>query len=131
MQLSVGKKKIDYHLFQKIQIRPIVTNLPKMKQGKLSSFKDELKLEYKYKNSEVAELDVDFSLYKLLKRVLNGYIPSLNDKKLNVKCVEFINRISRDGSKMEQLYIRDLSQKDPKEYKLSFDESFGYSFEVD
>lgn len=131
MQLSVGKKKIDYHLFQRIQIRPIVTNLPKMKQGKLSSFKDELKLEYKYKNSEVAELDVDFSLYKLLKRVLNGYVPSLNDKKLNVKCVEFINRISRGGSKMEQLYIRDLSQKDPKEYKLSFDESFGYSFEVD
>ena len=131
MQLSVGKKKIDYHLFQRIRIRPIVTNLPKIKQGKLSSFKDELKLEYKYKNSEVVELNVDFSLYRLLKRVSNGYVPSINDKKLNVKCVEFVNRISRDGSKMEQLYIRDLSQKDPKEYKLSFDESFGYSFEVD
>lgn len=131
MQLSIGMKKIDFHLIQRIQIKPDVTNLPKFEQGYLSCFKDELKLQYKYKNSEVAELDVDFSLYKLLKRILNGYVPSINDKRLNVKCVEFINKISSGGSKMEQLYIRDLSHIQSKEYTLSFDESFGYSFEVD
>lgn len=54
----------------------------------------------------------------------------MNDKRVNVKCVEFINVISQGGSKREELYIRDLSQKVPKEYKLTFDDIFGYSFEV-
>lgn len=31
---------------------------------------------------------------------------------------------------MEKIYIRDLSQKNIKEYKLSYDEDYGYSFEV-
>ena len=52
---------------------------------------------------------MDYSLYKLLKMVINGYIPNMNDKRVNVKCVEFINVISQGGSKREELYIRDLS----------------------
>lgn len=75
-------------------------------------------------------LDIDFALYKLLKRVLNGYVPSVNDKRVNIKCVEFINKISQGGTKMEKVYIRDLSQKNAKEYILSYDEDYGYSFEV-
>lgn len=31
---------------------------------------------------------------------------------------------------MEKVYIRDLSQKNAKEYILSYDEDYGYSFEV-
>ena len=62
--------------------------------------------------------------------VVNGYIPNINDKRVNVKCIEFIDLISQGGSKKEELYIRDLSQKVPKEYRLTFDDVFGYSFEV-
>ena len=130
MQLPVGNKKSEYHLIQKIQIRQRVDNLPKLEQGNLSSFRDELRLKYRYSGNDEAELDVDFALYKLLKRVINGYVPNINDKRVNVKCVEFINKISQGGLKQEQLYIRDLSQKELKEYRISFDEDFGYSFEV-
>lgn len=130
MQLSIGNKKSDYHLVQKIEIKKKVDNLPNLPQGELCSFRDELRLKYKYSGGCEAELDVDFALYKLLKRVLNGYVPNINDKRVNVKCVEFINKISQGGSKMEKLYIRDLSQKLAKEYRLSFDEDYGYSFEV-
>jgi len=31
---------------------------------------------------------------------------------------------------MEKLYIRDQSQKIAREYRLSYDEDYGYSFEV-
>lgn len=130
MQLPIGNKKSEYHLIQKIQIKQKVDNLPKLEQGCLSSFRDELRLKYRYSENKEAELDVDFALYKLLKRVLNGYIPNINDKRVNVKCVEFINKISQGGLKQEQLYIRDLSKKESKEYRISFDEDFGYSFEV-
>lgn len=130
MQLPIESKKTSFHLIQKIEIKKKIDNLPNNLRDELCSFRDELRLKYKYSGSLEAELDVDFSLYKLLKRIVNGYVPSINDKRVNVKCVEFINKISRGGTKMEWLYIRDLSQKNTKEYKLLYDEDYGYSFEV-
>lgn len=132
MQLSTGNKKTDYHLIQRIQLKKKIDKLPILEVDVLSSFKDELKLKYKYSEDKEADLDVDFSLYKLLKTVINGYVPNTNDKQVNVKCMEFINIISQGGSKLKEIYIRDLSQKIPKQYKLSFDEDFcSYSFEVE
>ena len=130
MQLCINGKKVDYHLIQKIQIKRIADNLGSQSQEELFSFKDELRLKYKYSMNQEAELDVDFALFSLLKRVIRGYVPSISDKRVNVKCVEFINRISQGGSKAEQLIIRDLTQKEAKEYRVTYEEGFGYSFEV-
>lgn len=130
MQLSVSNKKSQYHLMQKIEIKQKVDNLPKKNQEILEIFRDELRLKYRYLGEHEAELDVDFTLYKLLKKVSKGYVPNMNDKRVNVKCAEFINCISQGGKKMERLYIRDFSQKEPKNYVISFEEDFGYSFEV-
>lgn len=129
MQLSSFNKKTDYHMVQKIQIKKIVDNLPMNEGETLYSFKDELKLKFKY-GEDIAELDVDYALLSLLKKIINGYVPSINDKRVNIKCVEFINKISKGGSKMEELYIRDMSQKNAKQYIIEYDETFGYSFEV-
>ena len=104
--------------------------MPKKNQEILKIFRDELRLKYRYLGEHEAELDVDFTLYKLLKKVSKGYVPNMNDKRVNVKCAEFINCISQGGKKMERLYIRDFSQKEPKNYVISFEEDFGYSFEV-
>ena len=129
MELASGNKNSDFHLVQRIQIKKTVDNLPICSEETLYSFRDELRLKFKYGN-EFAEIDVDYALFSLLKKVLNGYVPSINDKRVNIKCVEFINKISKGGSKMEQLYIRDMSQKKAKEYVIEYDETFGYSFEV-
>ncbi|MFR7520326.1 MAG: hypothetical protein ACLUVD_11450 [Mediterraneibacter faecis] len=94
------------------------------------SFKDELKLRYGYNTSEVAEIDVDYTLFSLLKRVLNGYVPSINDKRVNVKCMEFVNKISMGAqNRMNCLFVISL-KKESKEYILEYDEAFGYTFEV-
>lgn len=131
MQLSINGKKTEYRLFQNIQIKRIANNLGNQKQGELNSFKDELKLKYRYSGNKEAEIDVDFALFSLLKKVVRGYVPSLADKKINVKCVEFINCIADGGSKMEQIIIRNQVQKEIREYHLSYEEGFGYSFEVE
>lgn len=130
MQLSFGNSKSPYHLVQTVKIKKVIDNLPKENRDTLYSFKDELKLHYGYNTSEVAEIDVDYTLFSLLKRVLNGYVPSINDKRVNVKCMEFVNKISMGGSKQNELFIRDFSQKESKEYILEYDEAFGYTFEV-
>ena len=130
MRLPINDKKTNYHLVQEIQVKALPDSGDGEKKEVLYSFRDELKLRYRYGDSSVAELDVDFSLYALLKRVIHGYIPSLNDKRVNVKCMEFIKKISGGGKKLESLIIRDLSHKDAVEFVLEYSDSFGYSFEV-
>ena len=73
--------------------------------------RDELRLKYKDKNMKRygGVLDLDFALYTLLKNVLNGYVPSVNDKRVNVKCTEFVKNIARGGSGAEEVMIMDLS----------------------
>lgn len=129
MQIPIGNKKTDYHLIQEIQIKVITDNLPITNDDVLFSFQDELKLKYGY-NNDMAELEIDFALYALLKRVISGYIPSANDKRVNVKCVEFLKKISSGGKKRDSLIIRNLTQKEAVEYLLEYDDVFGYLFEV-
>lgn len=131
MQLPVGNKKSVCHLLQRIEIKQVTDNLQHLEPGILYSFRDELRLKYQVKNQQVAgELDVDFALYELLKRILKGYVPSVNDKRVNVKCTEFVKRIARGGSRMEGVIIRDFSHRENEEYKLQYDEDFEcYSFE--
>lgn len=129
MQIPISNKKISYHLIQEIQIKALTKNLPVEEKDVLVNFQDELKLRFKY-NMDEAELEVDFALYSLLKRVTGGYIPNVIDKRVNVKCIEFIKKISSGGKKMDSLYIRKLTQQDSVEYLLEYDEDFGYSFEV-
>lgn len=133
MQLIRGNQKSAYHLVQEIKIKPVQSSTGIQKDSpELCSFKDEIRLTYRSNTSSKlhADLELDFTLYKLLKMVLNGYIPSAVDKRVNVKCVEFIKEISQWGSKGTSLEIRDLTQKEMKQYTLSYEDGFGYSFEV-
>ncbi|MFR8725489.1 MAG: DNA phosphorothioation-dependent restriction protein DptF [Mediterraneibacter faecis] len=111
MQLSFGNSKTPYHLVQTVKIKKVIDNLPKENRDTLYSFKDELKLRYGYNTSEVAEIDVDYTLFSLLKRVLNGYVPSINDKRVNVKCMEFVNKISMGAqNRMNCLFVISLKK---------------------
>lgn len=130
MQLLGGNPRSRYHLVQELKIRTVKKAVSVSTEDTLYSFKDELNITYKVgRSSECVQLEVDFTLYALLKDVLKGYVPGINDKRINVKCTEFINQISRGGSKMEELSIRDMSQKKMKKYSIFYDDS-GYSFEV-
>lgn len=130
MQLPVGTKKVKYHLIQKVEIKALPDIEPTEMKNKSVCFRDELQLKFRYGSDKTAVLEIDFSLYSLLKKVIKGYIPSIIDKRVNVKCVEFIKKISSGGKKKEELTIRDLSHKNLVEYRLEFDDTFGYTFEV-
>ena len=129
MQLPFGNNKSPYHLIQEIKIKQKTDNLTAKWSGVLNTFKDELKLKFSYGSHDCAEIEIDYALFSMLKKILKGYVPSINDKRVNVKCMEFINKISDGGSKKEQLIIRDMSKKDKVEYIIEFDDTFGYSFE--
>ena len=130
MQLQTVNSVSEYHLYQDISLK-IVTSDPYTEEADvLYTFRDEIKLKYKVNGTQIiSDLDIDFNLYTLLKQVIKGYIPSLVDKRVNVRCVDFINKISRGGSKMETLTIKNLTQKSAREYVFEYDTAFGYLFE--
>lgn len=128
MQLNVGNNQSQYHLFQNIELKPNYLSFVKKQDEVLSAFKDELVLRFDSSGISL-DLEIDYALFSLLKKVTKGYVPNSSDKKMNIKCVEFIKRISQGGSKMDKVFIRDLSQKQIKEYLLTFD-GIDYSFEV-
>jgi DNA phosphorothioation-dependent restriction protein DptF len=123
-------KKTDYHIVQEIEIKYAPNKEHVEAQDELISFQDEMVLNYKYgKDDLIASIEIDYSLYSLLKKVVKGYIPSINDRRVNVNCVDFINKISAGGKKDESIIIRDLSHKKPIEFILEYDDTFGYKFE--
>ena len=128
MQIPVSNKKTEYHLVQELQIKPQIDNTEIEKSDMLISFQDEIRLKYRY-NGDIAELEMDFALYAILKKIISGYVPSINDRRVNIKCVEFIRKISKGGKKMERLIIRNQTHKDPEEYQLEFNDAFGFTFE--
>lgn len=130
MQIDVANRSSGFHLYQSLEIKVVLNNNTCGLNDILFSFSDEISLKYKNKHKNiVCELIVDYALYKLLKRIINGYVPSIEDKRINVRCTDFVRQIARGGSKMESLTIRDLSQKEEKQYRFEYDENFGYSFE--
>lgn len=130
MQIITGNNNSSYHLYQNIVIKMIPSEAFVEKENILYKFREEMKIQYKNKsNGNISVLELDYSLYVLLKKVIKGYIPSMSDKRVSVRCADFIKKISRGGSKMESIIIRDLSNKEKKEYRFEYDQVFGYSFE--
>ena len=129
MQLNVGNNQSQYHLFQTIELKPNFSSFVKKQDEVLIAFKDELVLRFDSAKGISLDLEIDYTLFSLLKKVTKGYVPNSSDKKMNIKCVEFIKRISQGGTKMDKVFIRDMSQKQIKEYLLTFD-GIDYSFEV-
>lgn len=129
MQLNVGNNQSQYHLFQTIELKPNFSSYVKKQDEVLIAFKDELVLRFDSAKGISLDLEIDYALFSLLKKVTKGYVPNSSDKKMNIKCVEFIKRISQGGTKMDKVFIRDMSQKQIKEYLLTFD-GIDYSFEV-
>ena len=59
-----------------------------------------MKLKYKKEGTNDSnEIDLDYSLYDLLIKVINGYRPNKKDKNQFIKFIEFINRTEEWDSK--------------------------------
>lgn len=129
MQLLVANNNSTYHLYQNLEIKVVLEKTFRDEKEILYIFEDELQLKYKDTHKDIfAVLDLDFGLYALLKKVLNGYVPNVVDKRVNIKCIEFIRKISQGGSGKETLIIRDLGQSKTRNYRFEYEEGFEYEY---
>lgn len=127
INIFMGKNQIKYKISEDLELKVDTSNLPKNDEIDIKKFITTLKLKYKSEKFEKAyEIDVDFSLYKLLMQVVNGYRPNKKDKNQFIKFVEFINKLEEIGSQNEKLIFTEKNRDLNKKYKLEYDTEFEF-----
>ena len=125
INIFMGKNQIKYKASEKIELKADTSNLPKNDENDLKKFIGDLKLKYKGENTDKSyEIDVDYTLYKLLLQVTNGYRPNKKDKNHFIKFIEFINKLEEAGSQNEEIIFTEKNRENNKQFKLEFDEEF-------
>lgn len=125
INIFMGKNQIKYKASEKIDLKPDTSNLPKNDDNDLKKFIGDLKLKYKGENTDKSyEIEIDYTLYKLLLQVNKGYRPNKKDKNHFIKFIEFINKLEEAGSQNEEIIFTEKNRENNKQFKLEFDEEF-------
>lgn len=130
INILVGKNQTKYKISEEIELRADLSNLPKVNEIELKKFLINLSLIYKTENAKDSyEVILDFSLYKLLKEIIKGYVPNKKDKNQFISFVEFMKKIESLGTKNKKLIFTEKNRKTNRKYKLEYNSDFDeYSF---
>lgn len=71
------------------------------------------------------ELTVDFSLFKMIKSMNKGYLPTIEDKNAHANFVSFVQQVIELGRKSKTIEL--ISKENPEE-RFTFNKSLGYQF---
>lgn len=128
INIFIGKNQTKYKVSEEIDLKADTSNLPISEEDdELIKFVTTLELGYKSEKSALTyKIDIDFSLYKLLVQVNNGYRPNKKDKNTFINFVEFINKLEESGSQREMLIFTEKNREVNKSYKLEYDSAFEF-----
>ena len=125
MNIFIGKNQVKYKVSEELEIKADVSGLPYSSNSELVKFLKNIKLRYKTERSEKSyEVEIDYQLYELLYKVVNGYRPDKNDKNHFINFIEFINKLESIGSQDEKLVFTEKNREDNKKYKLEYSDEF-------
>ncbi|TWD92195.1 DNA phosphorothioation-dependent restriction protein DptF [Neobacillus bataviensis] len=126
--LYLDRASDKYRLSQKLNLRPTIDHLKQNTNDVLESFKSSILLAYHDGNSEnKIFLDIDFPLYSLLNKVIDGYRPNKKDEEDAIRFVEFIEKIMDFGEKKDNILVQ--FPKDNIFYVIKRDDFGAFIFE--
>ncbi len=126
LNIFIGKNQTKYKVSEKVELKADTRNLPKNDETDIKKFIGTLKLQYKdEKTQESHGIDIDYSLYKLLVQINNGYRPNKKDRNHFIKFIEFIGKLEDTGSQNKELVFIEKNRENNKKFKLEFDDEFG------
>jgi len=131
MIVPTNNVQTKYSISQKVDIKQSLENVKDKGKTEIERFSNVMYMDFtNQKSSSMFEIEVDYALYDLLSKIVNGYRPNMKDKSLNVKFTNFVDKISHIGSKDEVIYIQEKTAIKENHYKLEYSPDFGYTFEV-
>lgn len=129
--INVGKKQTQYRVFKDFEVIPDVNLLKKKNDILINKFTQEFALSFKINNeTDFVKIHVDFSLYKILKMISQGYRPNKKDNNNYVYFVNSINLLINQNNNKAPLYIDEVNIGKAVDYKFSKDTFSGYKFQV-
>lgn len=76
---------------------------------------------------EVHEVEIDFPLYEMVGKVLNGYRLNKKNREDSIKFIDFIEKLLPYGRQKEEIFIKDMENQST--FILRYDEEFeAYTF---
>lgn len=117
-----------YSLFEDIKFEPDLSCIPERTEDEeLHRFIPELKVGFKNKEGgSIPSLDIDFPLYRMIDRLNNGYIHTVNDVNNHADFIGFIDRMLRAGNSVKEVFVVANNGQRSVLKKTEF----GYEFEV-
>jgi DNA phosphorothioation-dependent restriction protein DptF len=129
--INVGKKQTQYRVFKDFEVIPDVNPLKEKNDTVINKFTQEFSLTFRINNEkETIRIHVDFSLFKILKMISQGYRPNKKDNNNYVYFVNSINTLINQNNNKAALYIDEINIGKPVDYKFSKDAFSGYKFQV-
>lgn len=129
--ILLNKQTDKIRLSQKLNVKPSIDHLisiPLNTEGVLETFKSSIIIAYHAGDTgDKVFLEIDYSLYQLLKKVQNGYRPNKTDEENAINFVEFVEKLMKYGEKKNELLVH--FPLDQRFYKLKRDDFGAFVFE--
>lgn len=129
--INVGKKQTQYRVFKDFEVIPEPISTSEKRDTLINKFTQEFTLTFEINNEkDRIKIHVDFSLYKILKMIYQGYRPNKKDNNNYVYFVNSINILINQNNNKASLYIDEVNIGKAVDYKFSKDTFSGYKFQV-
>lgn len=121
-----------YWVLEQLLIKPALYKTLPTETSDVSRFSTSLKLRFKKdSDSEIrtAEISMDYSLFRMICAMRDGYRPTVQDKNQHTDFVSFVQQLIEFGNKSNRVVL--ISKDNEHGYKAIFEETdFGYEFKV-
>jgi DNA phosphorothioation-dependent restriction protein DptF len=118
-------------VFKDFEVVPDVDISKEKFESQINKFTQEFSLSFIINNeTDTIKIHVDFSLFKILKMISNGYRPNKKDNNNYVYFVNSINILINQNNNKAALYIDEVNIGKAVDYKFSKDTFSGYKFQV-
>ncbi|WP_313533166.1 DNA phosphorothioation-dependent restriction protein DptF [Sphingobacterium athyrii] len=128
--IKIGRQQNKYRIFKEVTPLPYFKKKNAVNQQLIHRFKQEFSLEFDITLVNRLKVDIDYSLFILLKKIANGYRPNKKDNNDYVYFVQTINKITNHKSATSALYIDEVNVGKSIDYKFSKQMFDGYTFEL-
>jgi len=127
--IITGKNQFSYKISQQIKVKACVDELVENEKNSIYKFMPYIKAKFMDESEKIIEeIRIDYSLFKLLCDVKNGYRPNVRDKNQFINFVNFIDKIYEFGSKNNKLVFTEKNRENARKFFLE-ENSFGFVFE--
>ena len=121
-----SKKHKSLGIYEKISIKPQLRDFVSLDKQELDRFITTIFLKFTRENREnEVVLNIDYPLYRLIKNLSNGYIPTEEDYSENINLQLFIEKLLNQGEEGEkELIFEDTTGTELCRYNLIYNSDF-------